>query len=72
MKSRRHIVAVVAAVTLTGCGTYQPLPPDWKPDFINRPSLGPTTGFTHTVTTPSGTFTVRGSKGTGTQIYRNK
>lgn len=68
----KTLIALISIVTLSGCGTYQPLPPDWKPDFINRPSPGPTTGFSQTVQTPQGTFTVRGSNTTGTQIYRNK
>lgn len=68
----RTLVATLAIVALTGCGTYQPLPSDWKPDFINRPSLGPVGGFSHTVTTSSGTYTLRGSQTTGTQFYRNK
>ena len=65
----KTILAAVACVLLSGCGTLAQLQQQGRE--IRYGNTDNPHGFhTHTVSTPQGTYTIRGSRTTGTQIYK--
>ena len=68
----KTIIATLAILTLSGCASFAQLQAEGQ-EIRMRGSMNNSHGFfTQTIKTPQGTFTVRGSNTTGTQIYRNK
>jgi uncharacterized protein YceK len=67
----KTILALVALITLSGCGTLAQLQEQGREIRYGNP--GNPYGFhTQTVSTPAGTYIIRGNRITGTQIYKNK
>jgi hypothetical protein len=64
-------LAALAIVTLSGCANFAQLQEQGREIRYGNP--GNPYGFhTQTISTPSGTYTIRGNRISGTQIYRNK
>ena len=66
-----HRLILIALLMTTGCASFEQLQEQGREIRYGNTS-NPYGFYTHTVTTPQGTYTVRGSRTTGTQIYRNK
>jgi hypothetical protein len=66
----KTVLAAIALLTLSGCASFAQLQEQGRE--IRYGGGNPHGFYTQTISTPQGTFTVRGSRTTGTQIYRNK
>lgn len=68
----KSVLTILGLLSLTGCASFEQLQAEGQ-EIRMRGSMNNSHGFfTHTITTPQGTYTIRGSRTTGTQIYRNK
>lgn len=66
------LMFAISVILLTsGCANFEQLQAEGR-EIRMRGAANPYGFYTQTITTPQGTYTVRGSNVTGTQIYRNK
>ena len=66
-------LAAIAILALSGCASVTEYVDNYKydPHWVSKNvGVGGRSSFSHTMATPSGTYTVRGSAATSTRIYR--
>lgn len=67
----KTVLIALAAIALTGCASFEQLQEEGR--AIRNGNVGNPYQFrTNTISLPSGTYTVRSNRISGTRVYKNK